>query len=190
MRATSLIVVSGALVLGACTPDYVKQDQSSILFRMVSISPNPMSSDVLTDSGSVEQDTADVALAVRPKNVLFSNVPQVAMAVFIERYEVRYFRTDGRNVEGVDVPVRISGGMTGVIDVATSGSTAFPVEVVRRQAKLEPPLRNMRNNNNPALGGSIIVMTVFADITVHGRTVSGEAVQAQGRMQIDFGDFQ
>jgi hypothetical protein len=110
-------------------------------------------------------------------------VPQVALAVFMERYEIRYVRSDGRNTEGVDVPFRITGGMNGVIDAQVSGSTDFAIEVVRRQAKLEPPLRNLVG------GGGAIVVTMFAEITVYGRTTPGQVVQASSRVQIDFGDF-
>ena len=144
--------------------------------------------DLVHAAGVIAPDNATVSIAVRSTNPNVT-VPQVAMAVFLERYEIRYVRSDGRNTEGVDVPYRITGGMTGVIDALTAGSSAFTIEVVRRQAKLEPPLRNLRGNTPDTLGGSAIVITVFAEITVHGRTTAGQAVQATGRVQIDFGDF-
>jgi hypothetical protein len=62
-----------------------------------------------------------------------------------------------------------------------------PIEVVRAQAKLEPPLRNLRTEN---FGGSALILTCFAEITVHGRTLAGEAVSGSGRLQIDFADWQ
>jgi hypothetical protein len=66
------------------------------------------------------------------------------------------------------------------VDVATSGTTAFPLEVVRRQAKVEPPLSTIFQTT---------VLTVMAEITLYGETVSGQAVSASGRLQIDFADF-
>jgi hypothetical protein len=104
------------------------------------------------------------------------------MAVLVERYEVRYFRSDGRATEGVDVPYRISGNISTALDATTDsgGNVTVPIEVVRTQAKLEPPLLNLTN------GGGEIVLTAFAEVTVFGHTIAGQAVRASGRLQIDF----
>jgi hypothetical protein len=173
------IVVPLALGLSGCAANYVEDNASPVMLRMIGITPSPMTSDVFP----VSADTATVTLAVRSKNPNFDTVPQVAMAVFMERYEVSFFRSDGRGVEGVDVPYRISGALNGVIDAATSGGVAFNIEVVRAQAKMEPPLANLRS------GGQSSVVTMFADVVVHGRTTAGEAVQASARVQIDFADY-
>ncbi len=45
------------------------------------------------------------------------------MAVFVERYEIRYYRSDGRATQGVDVPYTISGNLTTAVDAGT-GSAA------------------------------------------------------------------
>jgi hypothetical protein len=100
--------------------------------------------------------------------------------VLLKSYEVRYFRTDGRGTEGVDVPYRITGNLAFAVDVAVSGTSNFPLEVVRRQAKVEPPLSSI---NQAAL------LTVMAEVTLYGETVSGQKVSATGRMQIDFADY-
>ena len=44
---------------------------------------------------------------------------------------------------------------------------------------------------DPGFGGdrSALILTVFAEITVYGRTTSGKAVQDSARMQIDFADY-
>jgi hypothetical protein len=34
-----------------------------------------------------------------------------------------------------------------------------------------------------------LVVTMFADITLHGRTISGQVVTTTGSMQIDFADW-
>jgi hypothetical protein len=69
-----------------------------------------------------------------------------------------------------------------VVDVGLDGSAnvTVPIEVVRTQAKLEPPLRNIAN------GGGELVLTAFAEITIFGRTVADDAVVSSGRLQIDF----
>jgi hypothetical protein len=105
------------------------------------------------------------------------------MAVQIERYEVRFYRSDGRAVEGVDVPYRISGNLLFTLDAESSGTSSLSIEAVRAQAKLEPPLANLKN------AGQSQFLTCFAEITVSGRTIAGEAVQATGRIQVDFSDY-
>lgn len=186
------LLVLAALVCGlsACTADFAEQNTSPVLFRIADINGgSPLDSDVLSGDASsgffIEPDLAPVTLAVRPKNQNFDNTPQVPAAVFVERYEIRYFRSDGRSTEGVDVPYRISGNLTTVVDVGTGGADNVTVdlEVVRRQAKLEPPLRNLVGS------GGEIVLTCFAEVTIHGRTTVGQAVQDSGRIQIDFADL-
>jgi len=189
MRVAAIVLV-GALGLAGCTPDYVTQDQSDVIFRIVDINLGaPLTSDVSADT-TVSADSVPVTLAVRFKDPLLTT-PSVPNAVVFERYEVRYFRSDGRNVEGQDVPYRITGGMNTTADVGTGGgdNVTVSIEVVRAQAKLEPPLRNLRGATSDTLGGSAIILTVFADITVHGRTITGKAVESTGRLQIDFADY-
>jgi hypothetical protein len=130
-----------------------------------------------------------VTVAVRAKNPGVTT-PQVNMAVFMERYEVVYTRSDGRNLPGVDVPFAISGPLSGVVDVADGGGTLdLPVEVVRIQQKLEPPLRNLRGAQTDTLGGTAIAMTVVATVTVYGSTTVGQVVSDTAQLQIDFADF-
>ena len=78
--------------------------------------------------------------------------------VFLERYEVRYFRTDGRDVEGVDVPFRITGPMGTCASTrsrrATRSRPTAIITIVRHQAKLEPPLRNLRIRRAATAGPS------------------------------------
>jgi hypothetical protein len=182
MKKASLAVA--LLALSGCgVPGYVKESNAPVILRITGFTPPIVDSDVIKTDGVFEDEVA-VALAVRSTNPNVT-VPQVPMAVFLERYEVRYRRSDGRNVEGVDVPYAISGPMAGVIDAQTSGSTAFQLEIVRRQAKFDPPLRNLRGSS----GGGAIVLTVIADVTIYGRTTAGQLVTTSASVQIDFADF-
>jgi hypothetical protein len=63
------------------------------------------------------------------------------------------------------------------------------IMVVRHQAKLEPPLRNLAFVTPTVNGGGQGILTTIAEITVHGRTTSGKGVSAQGRLTISFADF-
>src|SRR5881396_1253144 len=116
-----------------------------------------------------------------PKN---PNAPTAGFRddIVIERYEVRYFRSDGRGVEGADVPFRISGNVS--FEVIGGEATNVNIEVVRRQAKIEPPVDQLVN------GGGAFIVTIFAEITLHARTTTGQVTNtATGRLQIDFADF-
>ena len=52
--------------------------------------------------------------------------------------------------------------------------------MVRRQAKLDPPLTNIQQGE---------LLTTTAEITLNGQTVAGDRVTATGHMQITFADF-
>jgi len=88
--------------------------------------------------------------------------------IVIERYEVRYFRSDGRGTEGVDVPFRISGNLA--FEIIGEAAENVPIEVVRRQAKLEPPLSQLVDGG----GGFIVTFNPPDTLKVL------EAVQQQG----------
>ncbi len=181
MKKASLLI-GLALAFSGCAPGYVTDSNASVMLLINSFSPSIVDSDVATDEGTILPDLVTMNASVRAKNQNVT-VPQVAMSVDLERYEVRYFRSDGRNQEGVDVPYRISGPLAVPINALTSGGTDFSVEIVRRQAKIDPPLRNLVG------GGGALVVTVFAEVTIHGRTVSGQAVSDTARVQIDFADI-
>jgi len=171
-----------ALSFNGCAADWVKQNQGDVIMRIVGFVPStPVQSDVHDEAG-VLTDEVNVNVAVRFKNPNLP-VPSVPNAVFLERYTVEYVRSDGRAVQGVDVPFAITGNVTAVIDVASSGAVAVPIEIVRAQQKLEPPLRNLRD-----LRGSLVI-TCFANVTVYGRTTEGSTVSASGSLQVDFADW-
>ena len=183
MRIGATVAAVLALTLGACTSaDYVTNSQASVLLIVAAINGGAvLDSDVRNgaDSNVVCPDTVDVALAVRNKN-LQADAPRVPGAVLIQRYQVQYSRSDGRSVQGVDVPYTVTGLLSSAVDVATSGTEEVPIEVVRRQAKLDPPLSNITGFD---------IVTMFATITISGQTVSGDTVTASGSMQIDFANF-
>jgi hypothetical protein len=186
-----ITMVAGlALAFSGCTADFATQNSADVLLIVAAVNAgSPLRSDVFSGQ-AVAGDTVDVDVAIRNKNTNTGvPAPNYLQAVIIERYEVRYYRSDGRNTQGVDVPYTISGNVTTAIDVATSGTTPVPVEVVRAQAKLEPPLRNLRVVDTDP-GGSALILTCFAEITLHGKTVAGDAVTGSGRLQIDFADWQ
>jgi hypothetical protein len=101
--------------------------------------------------------------------------------VTISRYHVEYRRTDGRNVPGVDVPYAFDGAATA--SVSRAGGTTFGFELVRIQAKEEPPLRAL------AGGGGAITISTIADVTFYGRDQAGNDVSVTGSITVDFADW-
>jgi len=182
MRLGAVAAVGLLVALSGCAPDYVTDNAASVNLIIASINGGaPLDSDVRNGVNStfVCPNLVDVSVAVRNKNPN-APAPNVPSAVILKSYEVRYSRTDGRATEGLDVPYRITGNLTLAVDVQNSGTTTFSLEVVRRQAKVEPPLSSIFQ---------AALLTVMADITVYGETVSGQSVSASGRLQIDFADF-
>ena len=120
-------------------------------------SGTPITSDVQISNGSICPDFAALRVENHLKNPLNTDA-SFRSDIVIERYDVRYFRSDGRSTEGVDVPFRITGNVAQ--EIQASNSAVLNLEIVRRQAKLEPPLRNLQG-----LGGGQVV-TMFAEVTI------------------------
>jgi len=182
MRAKAVVLVLGALAASGCVPDWAQQGESPNVLLVTGInSGTPISSDVRISNGSVCADFVNVRVENHLKNPLNTDA-SFRSDIVIERYDVRYIRSDGLSTEGVDVPFRITGNVAQ--EIQASNAAVLNLEVVRRQAKLEPPLRNLA-----ALGGAQVV-TMFAEVTLHARsTVQQTTNSATARLQIDFADF-
>jgi hypothetical protein len=187
--AAGLTMVATSATMSGCSAGYTTNNTSTVLLIVAFVNGGvPLQSDVVT-GGVVVSNSVGLEIAVRFKNPNITTTPSVPSAVILERYEVTYRRSDGRGVQGQDVPFSISGNITAAFDVKNDGTDALTLEVVRAQAKLEPPLRNLRGATSAGGFGGALVVTMFADIVVHGRTVSGQPVSGQGSLQIDFADY-
>jgi hypothetical protein len=185
------LLAAGLLACTACTPDWARDNDSDVLLVMRSVlgqkggNTGTPTTQLLSDvrSPGIINDNAQLVLGVTMKNPLVtSGVAGSGLNdVLLERYVVRYYRADGRGTPGVDVPHDVSGEMSGRI--TPGGELTTSIIVVRHQAKEEPPLRNMFSE-----GGEDVV-TMAAEITVYGHTVSKKTVTASGRLEIVFADF-
>ncbi len=197
MRAKAFIMslAIGALTAMGCVPDWAKRGDSTTVLLMTAInSGTPLSSDVRLSNGVVCPDFTSLRVENHGKN---PSGPSTGFRgdMTIERYEVRYIRSDGRNVEGVDVPNRITGALAQ--EVQEESSTVVNLELVRRQAKLEPPLSNLKapagaSGGSDALNGAPItsVVTMFAEVTIWARsTILQTTNSVSARIQIDFADY-
>jgi len=138
-------------------------------------------SDVAT-AGGVVQDTvrATLRLVAKDPSILPGPAaPTAAVFATIDRYRVRYVRSDGRDVPGVDVPHPWDGALA--LLVSFDGATGDFV-LVRASAKLEPPLVKLRG------GGGDVVINALAYLTFYGRDHAGARVEATGAVAIEFAD--
>ena len=179
-RPGAAAAVALALAVAGCSADYVETSRAPVLLVVEAVNGGaPVLSDV---RGSGDNETTvvncqtEVDVSVRAKNPNQATSP--VEDVRITRYDIVWRRSDGRGVEGVDVPYRTSGNIT--ITVEADGDAQFPIDLVRHQAKLVPPLSNITG---------LQVVTMFADVTLTGAVISGQAVSGQGTVQVTFADY-
>jgi len=188
-----LSVLLTALALTCCSADYVTRDEAQVILQITKITGQAgggggQSGDVLiSDVQPNFNDNAALTFSTFLKNPRNTSAGP-SNGVFLERYEVRFIRSDGRDVQGVDVPYAFSGAMGTFIAVGQNASAA--IILVRHQAKAEPPLLNLVSStpNGDTVEGAF-VLTCIAEITVYGHTVNGIAVTATGSLTISFADF-
>lgn len=177
MRLGAIAAVSTALVLGGCNADYVTGSKAPVLLLIESVNGGaPTLSDVRGDGGTIVNCLTVVALRNQLKNP--TAVASAVEDVQLSTYEVRYRRSDGRAVEGVDVPYRITGSLSAFVPAA--GTASVTVDLVRHAAKIEPPLINITDR---------AIVTMLADITVYGATIAQQTVSASATTEVTFADF-
>lgn len=183
MRAMSLASATALLVgLAGCSADYAESSKAQYVLLMTGINDGKVLQSDVRIGALTCPDFVDLRVENHSKNPGVGSSPGFRADMTIERYEVSYFRSDGRNTQGVDVPYSITGNVAH--EIVGEGAETLRLEVVRRQAKLEPPLSNLVGQ-----GGGLVV-TMFAEVTLHARMTTGEATNsATARLQIDFGDF-
>lgn len=129
---------------------------------------------------TVFADVGRATLALRLKDPgapTAPNAPSANNAITVNRYRVAYFRTDGRNTPGVDVPYPFDGAIT--LTVAGEASAEFTL--VRVIAKQEAPLAALRFNG--------VFIDTIAEVTFYGRDQTGREVSAAGRISVNFGNY-
>ena len=108
-----------------------------------------------------------------------TNVPSDQNTVQITHYRVVYRRTDGRNVQGVDIPYAFDSGMTILVPATGSGQQTF--DIVRVSAKLEAPLLALATNGQ--------TLDLIADVTFYGKDMHGNNVAVTGSVGVTFANF-
>jgi hypothetical protein len=198
--AAGVFALAVAAASAGCTPDWATSNETPFILEIARIAGPGGATPFLSDvSFPVTNDEAQVTVNVFRKN----NTPDMSTSpvehVYLTRYEVRYFRTDGRDVEGVDVPFRVTGPLGNLRFHTASPGGGGEVEqtinltLVRQQAKLESPLANLRGGTLTDTGASQLpnaaVLTLIAEVTIFGETVQGKGLKATGNVQVTFADF-
>jgi hypothetical protein len=188
-----LAVIPLAFALVACNPIENETTSASMLIVDTILAEdmegnlgNYLESDVLfedPDEGitTIYADPGVATLTVRLLDPASLTGPSHLNSVVIERYQVSYSRTDGRNTEGVDVPYAFEGGLTQTIGVDNSLDVSFTA--VRAAAKAEPPLVDLHQ------GRDLGVITCIAKVVFYGKDLTGRVVKATGYLTIHFANY-
>lgn len=190
-RLAAASALTAAVAGAGCSPDAATESKANVYLIVTEVKTKPggggdegafLLSDVIRvkDPSGFFNDNATITLRNTAKNPLTSTSSHYN-DVALERYSVRYYRSDGRNAEGVDVPYAFEGPLAG--SVAAEGETEVALILVRHQAKEEPPLSRLEGS-----GGADIIST-FAEVIMYGKTLSGEVVSAKATISVTFADF-
>ncbi|MEO6235891.1 MAG: hypothetical protein ABIQ52_02770 [Vicinamibacterales bacterium] len=192
MRGRLTLALIGILSLTSCS-QVIRTGQSPSYLIVASLQGAPgvtgafgasLQSDVLnvnptTGATSIASDRGQATLQLASKDPLGA-APTDVNSITITQYHVDYIRTDGRNVQGVDVPFAFDGAVT----VTVSGAaTPVPFTLVRVQAKQEAPLSAM------AFSGGANTITTIARVTFYGRDQNGREVSVMGNIEVTFSDW-
>lgn len=188
-----LAIVPTLFFLFSCNPieDDTKSDSVLLVVNILGTDiedneVNFLQSDVVTfDSQTgepvVSDDSAKVTFTAQtldPEPLLGSSYHN---DIFVTRYVVSYYRTDGNNQEGVGVPYSFEGSMT--TRVAVDSQTDVVFIIVRAVSKLEPPLINMREGRGEG------VLQTTARIDFYGHDTLGNKVKATGYLSVYFANY-
>ena len=201
-RLAAVLANAGLAVMPGCG-DVARTGRSPVLLVIMSLEAasgatptafgGTLDSDVVTNVsrtvGGVQEDVPTVFSDSGRATLRFvlkdqgvpggAATPSALNQVTINRYQVVYRRSDGRNTPGVDVPYPFDSAVT--VTLPTDGAGAAAFELVRHTAKSEAPLAALRTS-------SVIISTV-ADITFSGSDLAGNAVSVTGSIGVQFGNF-
>jgi len=97
--------------------------------------------------------------------------------ITLTQYHVEYVRSDGHNIQGVDVPYAFDGGLGATV----SADTTIGFTLVRNQAKAEAPLGALQANG--------IILSTIARVTFYGHDQTGREVSVTGNIDVTFANF-
>lgn len=194
-RQTRVLALAAlTLVLAACNPlENDTLSMSQLIVESLTGSDlagkeaNYVMSDVLfqdpdTGDTSIIADIAKATLAARMLDPNPITGPSSYADVQLTRYTVTFYRADGKNMPGVDVPHPFEGSVTALIKIGIPNQVNFVI--VRETAKQEAPLVSMLQ-----LGTRAEAFTATARVDFYGHDLTGNAVKATGYISVTFANY-
>ena len=185
-------ILTGLFFLFSCNP-IGDESQSDSILVVLSITGtdiednevNFLQSDVLivdpdTGAGSVTADTAKVSFTAKLIDPTVTDTSYYN-SIQVTRYTVQYIRTDGKSIEGVDVPYSFEGAISALVEIDSTVDVSFIV--VREVAKLELPLVELGEGRGEG------VLEVVARIDFYGHDTANNKVKATGYLTIFFANY-
>jgi len=179
MKLKILVLVIMALFLASCVAK--EDDSTSASFLVINsltgndLDGQPGSLTVFSDvslEGSIINDNGVAEITTLTYNPLPDSPEHditYYMNVVVDQIDVEFLRTDGRNVEGVDVPYRFTQPMNQL--VAVDDTVEIPFVLIRHVAKLEAPLLALRDITSQSY-----ILQLVAKVTIHGKDLGGHRV--------------
>ncbi len=193
LTLTIIVILPFVLFLLSCNP-IENESQSSSLLIVESLTGtdiegnevNLLESDVLKVDSSTGDTyiTADIAKAILSAKLLQPDSllgPSHHNNIMVTRYVVSYFRSDGKNTEGIDVPYSFEGSLSTLVEIDSSVTISFAI--VRAVAKAEPPLVNLTEGRGEG------VLQVTAKVEFYGHDMTNRNVKATGYLSIYFSNY-
>lgn len=179
MKLKILVLIITALVMAGCVAK--ENDTTSSSFLVINsltgkdLEGNDGSTTVFCDvdnSGSIINDNAVVGVTALTYNPLEDSDEHditYYMNILVDQIDVEFRRTDGRNVEGVDVPYSFTQPVNMLVTI--DEEIEIPFVLIRHVAKLEEPLLSLR-----AVTSQGFVLQLVAKVTLHGKDLGGHRV--------------
>lgn len=145
--------------------------QSDVLFQ----DPDTLVETIYADLGKA-------TLRVRLLDPASAFGPSQYNNIMLDKYVVSFFRADGNNREGIDIPYSFEGYLSTTITVDTAVDINFVV--VREVAKMEPPLVDLANSIR-----DVGVLECRAKIEFYGHDQVNKTVKAVGYLTVFFANY-
>jgi hypothetical protein len=178
--ASSYVIISSLQAASGAEPGVLSNVLSSDVITLVKVT-DADGKQVLQPTVFADAGLVSFTLALKDPGTLANPAkPSPTNFITVTRYHVDYIRSDGHNVQGVDVPYSFDGAAT-VTVTDVGGSVAFTL--VRVQAKAETPLVTLVN------GGGAGTISTIARVTFYGTDQAGRAVTVSGQISVNFSDW-
>ncbi len=191
LETVSLITVS--FFLAACNPIENKTQSASLLVvesimgtDIDGIDTDFLQSDVvLTDSVTGAQSWRADSVNVTLSASMLDPDPLFGTSQYndiqVTRYVVTYIRSDGKNIQGLDVPYSFEGGLSVLVRIGQLANVRFVI--VREVAKQEAPLLSLYQ----AYQGDVLNVTARVDF--YGHDLANKNVKATGFLPVYFANY-